>query len=159
MAGLFVFYIFRLLFAFLFPVSVIFLFLFVFFVISGFLFNNTFKPSKGISVSRIKALSDDLALNLAADHVRIEAPIPGRPLMELEVPNRTKAMVSLKEVLQSKQLKERRSNMLLPFGRDVSGDVRLDDLEKMPHLLVAGATGSGKTSRLGRYALYQFQPA
>lgn len=105
----------------------------------------TFKPSKGISVSRIKALSDDLALNLAVHPVRIEAPIPGRPLVGLEVPNQTKVIVSLKEILQSKKFKSRKSNMMISLGRDVSGQVWLDDLAKMPHLLIAGSTGSGKS--------------
>ena len=121
----------------------------------------TFKPSKGISVSRVKALSDDLALNLAVHPVRIEAPIPGRPLVGLEVPNQTKVMVSLKEVIQSKQFKQRKSNMLLPLGRDVSGQIWLDDLAKMPHLLVAGATGSGKSVGLHSFIttlLYQNDP-
>jgi S-DNA-T family DNA segregation ATPase FtsK/SpoIIIE len=105
----------------------------------------TFKPSKGISVSRIKALSDDLALNLAVHPVRIEAPIPGKSLVGLEVPNQTKVTVTLKEILQSKKFKNRKSNMMVSLGRDVSGQVWLDDLAKMPHLLVAGATGSGKS--------------
>lgn len=105
----------------------------------------TFKPSKGISVSRVRALSDDLALNLAVHPVRIEAPIPGKPLVGLEVPNQTKVMVSLKEILQSKKFKSRKSNMMVSLGRDVSGQVWLDDLAKMPHLLIAGSTGSGKS--------------
>jgi len=105
----------------------------------------TFKPSKGISVSRVKALSDDLALNLAVHPVRIEAPIPGKSLVGLEVPNQTKVMVSLKEMLQSKKFKSRKSNMMVSLGRDVSGQICLDDLSKMPHLLIAGATGSGKS--------------
>ncbi|MHA1558805.1 MAG: DNA translocase FtsK [Alphaproteobacteria bacterium] len=105
----------------------------------------TFKPSKGISVSRVKALSDDLALNLAVHPVRIEAPIPGKSLVGLEVPNQTKVMVALKETLQSKKFKNRKSNMMVSLGRDVTGQVWLDDLAKMPHLLVAGSTGSGKS--------------
>lgn len=105
----------------------------------------SFKPSKGVSVMRVKALSDDLALNLAVHPVRIEAPIPGKSLVGLEVPNKTKVMVSLKEVLQSKIFKNRKSNMMVSLGRDVSGHVWLDDLAKMPHLLIAGATGSGKS--------------
>lgn len=105
----------------------------------------TFKPAKGISVSRIKPLADDLALNLAVHPVRIEAPIPGKSLVGLEVPNQTKVMVSLKEILQSKEFKSRKSNMMVSLGRDVSGRAWLDDLAKMPHLLIAGSTGSGKS--------------
>lgn len=105
----------------------------------------TFKPAKGVSVSRVKALSDDLALNLAVHPVRIEAPIPGKSLVGLEVPNQTKVMVALKEILLSKEFKKRKSNMMVSLGRDVTGQVWTDDLSKMPHLLVAGATGSGKS--------------
>ncbi|MDP2708935.1 MAG: DNA translocase FtsK, partial [bacterium] len=105
----------------------------------------TFKPANGISVARVKALSDDLALNLALHPVRIEAPIPGRALVGLEVPNQIKVRVALKEILQSKKFHNRTSNMLVPLGRDVTGRIWLDDLAKMPHLLVAGATGSGKS--------------
>ena len=90
-------------------------------------------------------MSDDLALNLAVHPVRIEAPIPGKSLVGLEVPNQTKVIVSLKEILQSKKFKSRKSNMMVSLGRDVSGQVWLDDLAKMPHLLIAGSTGSGKS--------------
>ncbi|MFC1678247.1 DNA translocase FtsK 4TM domain-containing protein [Patescibacteria group bacterium] len=105
----------------------------------------TFKPSRGIPVSRVKALSDDLALNLALHPVRIEAPIPGKPLVGLEVPNQVKVLVTLKEMLQSKAFKAKRSNTTVALGRDVTGQVWFDDLVKCPHLLVAGATNSGKS--------------
>jgi len=105
----------------------------------------TFKPANGVSVSRVKALSDDLALNLAIHPVRIEAPIPGKPFVGLEVPNKTKVLVSLKEVLKSKIFTSRKSNMTIPMGRDVAGKVWMDDLVKMPHILIAGATASGKS--------------
>lgn len=105
----------------------------------------TFKPANGISVSRIKALSDDLALNLAVHPIRIEAPIPGKPFVGLEIPNQTKVLVSLKEVLKSKIFRERKSNTIVPMGRDVTGKVWIDDLVKMPHILLAGATNSGKS--------------
>ncbi len=105
----------------------------------------SFKPNKGISVSRVKALSDDLALNLAVHPVRIEAPIPGKSLVGLEVPNQTKVLVSLKEVVKSKVFKKRNSNTVIPLGRDVTGKIIMDDLVKMPHILVAGATNSGKS--------------
>lgn len=105
----------------------------------------TFKPDKGIPVARVKVLADDLALNLALHPVRIEAPIPGKPLVGLEVPNQTKVLVTLKEVIQSKVFKSRKKNTMIALGRDVSGDIWMDDLATMPHLLVAGATGSGKS--------------
>ncbi len=105
----------------------------------------TFKPANGISVNRIKSLSDDLALNLAIHPLRIEAPIPGKPFIGLEVPNQTKVLVSLKEVFKSRVFKERKTNTVIPMGRDVTGKVWLDDLIKMPHILIAGATNSGKS--------------
>lgn len=105
----------------------------------------TFKPSNGIPVARVKALADDLALNLALHPVRIEAPIPGKSFVGLEVPNQSKVLVTLKEVLQSSAFKNRKSNMMLALGRDVTGQIWLDDLAGMPHILVAGATGSGKS--------------
>ena len=105
----------------------------------------TFKPANGVSVSRVKALSDDLALNLAIHPVRIEAPIPGKPFVGLEVPNKTKVLVGLKEILKSKIFTNRKSSTMIPMGRDVSGKVWTDDLVKMPHILIAGATASGKS--------------
>ncbi len=105
----------------------------------------TFKPCKGIPIARVKALSDDLAMELSLHPVRIEAPIPGKSLVGLEVPNQTKVLVTLKELIQSKQFKNRRTNMNIALGRDVTGRIWLDDLAKLPHLLVAGATNSGKS--------------
>ena len=105
----------------------------------------TFKPANGISVNRIKSLSDDLALNLAIHPLRIEAPIPGKPFIGLEVPNQTKVLVSLREILNSRVFKERKTNTIVPMGRDVAGKVWFDDLIKMPHILIAGATNSGKS--------------
>ena len=105
----------------------------------------TFKPANGISVSRVKAYSDDLAMNLAVHPVRIEAPIPGKPFVGLEIPNQTKVLVSLKEVLKSKIFTNRKSNTVIPMGRDVTGKVWVDDLVTMPHILIAGATASGKS--------------
>jgi len=105
----------------------------------------TFKPANGVSVGRVKSLSDDLALNLAIHPIRIEAPIPGKPFVGLEVPNKTKVLVSLKELLKSNQFKSRKSNTIIPMGRDVTGKVWMDDLVKMPHILIAGATNSGKS--------------
>jgi S-DNA-T family DNA segregation ATPase FtsK/SpoIIIE len=105
----------------------------------------SFKPRRGISVNRIKALSEDLALNLAVHPVRIEAPIPGKSLVGLEIPNQTKVLVSLKEIIKSKTFKLRQSNTIIPLGRDVTGKIITDDLVKLPHILVAGATNSGKS--------------
>ncbi len=103
------------------------------------------KPSKGIKLTRITTLSNDLSLALAAHPIRIEAPIPGQSLVGIEVPNTKVAMVSLKELFESKAYQERPHNLMIGLGKDVSGKVWFGDLSKMPHLLVAGATGSGKT--------------
>ena len=105
----------------------------------------TFKPARGVKLSKVTTLSNDLALALAAHPIRIEAPIPGKSLVGIEVPNKTKAMVSLKEILSSKPYKERKHNMMVALGKDVAGQNWLDDVTKMPHLLVAGATNSGKS--------------
>jgi len=104
-----------------------------------------FTPAEGIKLSRITALQDDLALALAAHPLRIEAPIPGKSAVGLEVPNTSVAMVRLKELLESPGFKTRKSNLQIALGKDVSGTAWSTPLEKMPHLLVAGATGSGKS--------------
>ncbi|MFA6548136.1 MAG: DNA translocase FtsK 4TM domain-containing protein [Candidatus Magasanikbacteria bacterium] len=103
------------------------------------------KPVKGIKLTRITALCNDLSLALAAHPIRIEAPIPGQSLVGIEVPNEKVAMVTLKELLESKEFGERPHNMHIALGKDVAGKVWFADLLKMPHLLIAGATGSGKT--------------
>jgi len=104
------------------------------------------KPSEGVKISQITTLSNDLALALAAHPVRIEAPIPGKGLVGIEVPNKSVATVGLKEMLStSKFQKERKSNLTLCMGRDVAGKSYFVDLGSMPHLLIAGATGSGKS--------------
>ena len=103
------------------------------------------KPAKGIKLTRITALQNDLSLALAAHPLRIEAPIPGQALVGIEVPNQKVAMVSLRELLESTEYKQRTHSMMVPLGKDVAGKVWLADLPKMPHLLIAGATGSGKT--------------
>ncbi len=105
----------------------------------------TFKPAEGIKLSRITNLNNDLALALAAHPIRIEAPIPGKSLVGIEVPNKSTALVSLKEILSSREFKERKSNLMVALGKDVSGKVWFYDIAKMPHLLVAGATNSGKS--------------
>ncbi|WP_108669881.1 DNA translocase FtsK [Peribacillus acanthi] len=102
-------------------------------------------PDVGVKVSKIVSLSDDLALALAAKDIRIEAPIPGKSAIGIEVPNSEIAMVSLREVLESKDHFKADSKLQIALGRDISGEAVLAELNKMPHLLVAGATGSGKS--------------
>lgn len=102
-------------------------------------------PAVGVKVSRIVSLSDDIALALAAKGIRMEAPIPGKSAIGIEVPNTDVAMVCLREVLESKQSQESDSKLLIALGRDVTGEAVMAELNKMPHLLVAGATGSGKS--------------
>jgi S-DNA-T family DNA segregation ATPase FtsK/SpoIIIE len=99
----------------------------------------------GVKVSKIVNLSDDLALALAAKDIRIEAPIPGKSAIGIEVPNSEIAMVSLREVLESKANDRPEAKLLMGLGRDISGDAVLAEMNKMPHLLVAGSTGSGKS--------------
>lgn len=105
----------------------------------------TLRPSQGVKLSSITALSNDLALALAAHPIRIEAPIPGRSLVGIEVPNEQASTVRLREVLEAAEWKKRVSPLTVAVGRDVSGKPYLADLSRMPHLLVAGSTGTGKT--------------
>jgi len=106
----------------------------------------TFKPREGIKLSRIMALQNDLALSLAARSVRIEAPIPGRALVGVEVPNKTVSIVRLKEIVTDKKFREAGPGSLkFAAGKDVSGRNVFVDLAKLPHLLIAGTTGSGKS--------------
>ena len=105
----------------------------------------TLKPAVGIKLSRITALQNDLALALAARSLRIEAPIPGKSWIGLELPNQSVAMVGLKNILSSTEFYNRKSNLNVVLGRDVAGNAILADLGKMPHLMIAGSTGSGKT--------------
>ena len=102
-------------------------------------------PDVGVKVSKIVNLQDDLALALAAKDIRMEAPIPGKSAIGIEVPNSEIAMVSLREVLQSEENNRPDKKLLISFGRDVTGKAMLHELNKMPHLLVAGSTGSGKS--------------
>jgi len=103
------------------------------------------RPAKGVKLSRITGLSNDLALALAAHPIRIEAPIPGKPLVGIEVPNHKTAMVTLRELLENNDFQGRKHNMMIGLGKDVGGKVWFADLPRMPHLLIAGSTGSGKT--------------
>lgn len=102
-------------------------------------------PDVGVKVSKIVSLSDDLALALAAKDIRMEAPIPGKSAIGIEVPNSEVAMVSLREVLEATQNDKPEAKLLIGLGRDITGEAVLAELNKMPHLLVAGATGSGKS--------------
>lgn len=102
-------------------------------------------PDVGVKVSKIVSLNDDLALALAAKDIRIEAPIPGKSAIGIEVPNSEVAMVSLREVIETNQNDKPNSKLLIGLGRDITGESVLAELNKMPHLLVAGATGSGKS--------------
>src|SRR3989344_3165881 len=105
----------------------------------------TLKPAEGVKLSQITSLYNDLSLALAAHPVRIEAPIPGRPLVGIEVPNRTRTIVRLKNLIEHPSFQNSVSNLNLALGRDVAGTPVFADLARMPHLLVAGATGTGKT--------------
>ncbi|MCX6784396.1 MAG: DNA translocase FtsK 4TM domain-containing protein [Candidatus Komeilibacteria bacterium] len=105
----------------------------------------TLHPAEGVKLSQIVGLQNDLALSLAAHPLRIEAPIPGKSLVGIEVPNQTVALVKLKEILASEQFQGRKGKLALALGKDVSGQAFVTELDKLPHLLIAGATGSGKS--------------
>ena len=103
------------------------------------------QPSPGVKVSKIVNLTDDLALSLAAKSIRIEAPIPGKSAIGIEVPNEESQMVGLREVLESEEFKTFESPLAMALGKDISGKPIIADIGKMPHLLIAGSTGSGKS--------------
>lgn len=103
------------------------------------------QPSPGVKVSKIVNLSDDIALNLAAAGVRIEAPIPGKAAVGIEVPNKEMSAVFLKEIIESREFSNHSSKLAFSVGKDISGETIVADIGKMPHMLVAGATGSGKS--------------
>lgn len=103
------------------------------------------KPAEGVRVSKIANLADDIALNLAAETIRIEAPIPGKQAVGIEVPNKEKEAVHLREVLESEEFSENKSKLTVALGKDVAGNIQLADIAKMPHVLIAGSTGSGKS--------------
>ena len=103
------------------------------------------KPAEGVRVSKIANLADDIALNLAAETIRIEAPIPGKQAVGIEVPNKEKEMVNLREVVESEEFENSKSKLSVALGKDVAGQIIIADIAKMPHALIAGATGSGKS--------------
>ncbi len=102
-------------------------------------------PGAGVKVSKIVGLADDLALNLAAPAVRIEAPIPGKAAVGIEIPNREVSPVCLRDVVESREFKNFPSNLAFAIGKDIAGKIVIGDIARMPHLLIAGATGSGKS--------------
>lgn len=119
------------------------------------------EPEPGIKVTRFLSHADDITLALKADRVRVEAPIPGRGKVGIEVPNPVREQVLLRELLESYALTKHRGRLRLPLGKDITGEVKVVDLTQMPHLLIAGATGSGKTvfvKALLASLLFQYTP-
>ncbi|MFC1640917.1 DNA translocase FtsK 4TM domain-containing protein [Patescibacteria group bacterium] len=122
----------------------------------------TLRPDAGIKLNKIVALQNDLALALAAHPIRIEAPVPGRSVVGIEIPNVSVATVRLRELLASKEFGKQKGTLLLPLGRDVAGSPVIVDIEKMPHLLIAGATGTGKSVAINTLLsslLYKLSPS
>ena len=103
------------------------------------------QPEQGVKVSKIVGLADDIKLNLAATDIRIEAPIPGKAAIGIEVPNKENMSVALRDLFETKEFKEFPSNIAFAVGKDIAGQVVVTDIAKMPHMLIAGATGSGKS--------------
>lgn len=120
------------------------------------------QPEQGVKVSKITSLADDIKLNLAASDVRIEAPIPGKAAVGIEVPNKENSMVTFREMIESKDFASHSSNLSFAVGKDIGGQTVITDIAKMPHLLIAGATGSGKSvciNTLIMSLLYKANPA
>ena len=103
------------------------------------------KPAEGVRVSKIANLSDDIALNLAAESIRIEAPIPGKQAVGIEIPNKEKDMVVLRDIIADEKFQTAKSKLAFAVGKDAAGEVIVTDIAKMPHVLIAGSTGSGKS--------------
>ena len=119
------------------------------------------EPSAGVKISRITGLSDDIALRLATSGVRIEAPIPNKAAVGIEVPNRSSSVVCLREIIDSKEFMSAKSPLAVALGKDISGKTVIADLARMPHLLIAGTTGSGKsvcTHSMIQSVLYKASP-
>lgn len=103
------------------------------------------KPAEGVRVSKIANLADDIALNLAAESIRIEAPIPGKQAVGIEIPNKENEIVHFREIIESSAFQDHKSKLAFGLGKDVAGEPVVTDIAKMPHVLIAGATGSGKS--------------
>ena len=103
------------------------------------------KPAEGVRVSKIANLADDIALNLAAESIRIEAPIPGKQAVGIEVPNAENEMVHFRDIVDTSEFRNHKSNLAFALGKDVAGEAVVTDIAKMPHVMIAGATGSGKS--------------
>ncbi|MBE5821226.1 MAG: DNA translocase FtsK [Clostridiales bacterium] len=103
------------------------------------------QPNAGVKVSKIVNLADDIALNLAASNIRIEAPIPGKAAVGIEVPNKATDMVTLRELIETDKFRDAKSKLSYALGKDIAGDIEISDIAKMPHMLISGATGSGKS--------------
>ncbi len=103
------------------------------------------KPAAGVKVAKITNLSNDIALNLAAKGVRIEAPIPGKAAIGIEIPNTNEDIVSIREIIESREFKNAKSKIAFAVGKDIAGNVIIGDVAKMPHMIIAGTTGSGKS--------------
>lgn len=119
------------------------------------------QPAAGVKISKITNLADDIALNLAASGVRIEAPIPGKAAVGIEIPNKVVSVVTMKELVNSYNFKHAKSKLTVVLGEDISGNIMLADLAKMPHLLIAGSTGSGKSVCINSFIislLYNARP-
>ena len=119
------------------------------------------QPAAGVKISKITSLSDDIALNLAASGVRIEAPIPGKAAVGVEIPNKVVSIVKMRELIASKAFSAAESKLTVVLGRDISGRIVTTDLAKMPHLLIAGSTGSGKSVCINSFIislLYKASP-
>lgn len=120
------------------------------------------QPEQGVKVSKIVGLADDIKLNLAATDIRIEAPIPGKAAVGIEVPNKENSSVALRDLLEAKEFTQFPSNLAFAVGKDIGGKVVVTDISKMPHLLIAGATGSGKSVCINTIImsiLYKADPA
>ena len=120
------------------------------------------QPASGVKISKITTLADDIALNLAAAGVRIEAPIPGKAAVGVEIPNKVISIVGMRELISSNVFKSSKSKLTVVLGKDISGDVTIADLAKMPHLLIAGSTGSGKSVCINSFIisiLYNAKPS
>ena len=120
------------------------------------------KPAEGVRVSKIAKLSDDIALNLAAESIRIEAPIPGKQAVGIEIPNTEKQVVHLRDIIDSVKFEDAESTLSMGLGKDIAGDEVVADIAKMPHVLIAGSTGSGKSvciNTLIMSILYKAKPS